>query len=205
VRLNTQDVLASHIRRADPRKTPGVTWFYDSHPGLPRGKRPFRAGGRERSPIEDRVLQPAERALVSQGDLRPVARIHVMSVVNKKLDGGVNLTVMHSAAGPDLMRCQLIPKTLLHAMWFQFAEELTGSGTYSECPICSQWFRADKHKDKVYCSARCMVKASRLRQEARALKAQVKTLDEIAEGLRISMGTLARLLATEKGGPNSGS
>ncbi len=60
---------------------------------------------------------------------------------------------------------KMAPTNLLSAMWFQIAEELTGSINIRQCERCPRWFRygsgTQHRKTKRFCSDRCRKASNR--------------------------------------------
>jgi hypothetical protein len=89
---------------------------------------------------------------------------------------------------------QVIPKSLLGALWLQFALAVGGNKKYRACGTCGQWFelspdiaRTTKH----FCSDACRSRAYRGRKErAQLLAAEGKSLKDIAEQLESEVKTV---------------
>jgi hypothetical protein len=199
VRRGDQARLARHIKRSDdPRLGPVFT--YDSHPDLPAGQKAPPPDVRERSPIEGVDAGPKPTATAKSEDLRPAARAYLAGVINKKLEGGLDVRVSERPGSPGPMKMHLVPRTLLAGLWLQFANEVTGKFTPSECPVCKEWFRPVKHHDRVYCSnnGKCKVQAHRIRKRAELLLAQGMSPKQVAEQENLDESVLRRLLDSRR-------
>ena len=140
VRRNDQKLLARHFRRSnDPSR--GLLFTYDSHPRLPRDQRPSPPDFRERSSIIGSNTYLEQLARSKPNDLRPAARAYLAGVINYKLKSGLSGHVIDVPGIQKRMELHLVPQTLLAALWFQFAEEVTGNFTSSRCLFCQGWFR----------------------------------------------------------------
>jgi len=71
-------------------------------------------------------------------------------------------------AGPSgKLEQYLEPKSLLAAMWVQFAGAIEGTTSFSPCAECSNWIDTvpgSNRPDKIYCSDACRMRAYRKRK-----------------------------------------
>src|SRR5262249_25883107 len=81
----------------------------------------------------------------------------------------------------------LAPKSLLGAMWLQFALAVGGDTQHRACPACGKWFAVAPdtvRANKFYCGESCRSRAYRARKEqARTLAGEGKPPKQIAEAL----------------------
>lgn len=79
---------------------------------------------------------------------------------------------------------EIMPNTLLGALWLQLAETISGSKKHRACAACGNWFEVSPEKfrkSRHYCSEPCRSRAYRSRKEkARQLNNEGKTIKEIA-------------------------
>ncbi len=190
--------LARHITRSDRPDGP-PSFLYSSHP---RGSKAQPPDATSSALILD--IDPDVAAETARKDLRPAARAYLMGVINQKLEGGLNVQVLESPGGIGKMELHLIPRTLVTALWLQFAEEVTGKFRPSQCLACDKWFRPTKHKDRLYCKGKCKTAACRLRANARQLNKEGKSTKQIARQLKISEKKVKRLLSSKKGEQHDG-
>jgi hypothetical protein len=184
--------LERHIKPGnDPGRGPVLN--YDSHPGLPRGHKAPRPDIRETSAIAGTDTDPELMAKAKAGDLRPAARAYLYGVIRQKLKGGLDGCVVEGPAGQ--MQLHVVPQTLLHAFWLQFADEVTGKFNPSRCLVCRRWFRPVKHSDKAYCSGKCRVRACRICQKAEPLLAEGMSLKRVAKEVKLDESVFRDLLA----------
>jgi hypothetical protein len=79
---------------------------------------------------------------------------------------------------------QIVPNTLLGALWLQLAETISGYKQHRACAACGNWFEVSPEKfrkSRHYCSEPCRSRAYRSRKEkARQLANEGKTAKKIA-------------------------
>jgi hypothetical protein len=88
---------------------------------------------------------------------------------------------------------QLVPSSLISAMWIQLAQAITENKNYDQCHQCGLWFEvaAEKRKDAKFCSNACRFKAYRERQKlAKRLHAEGMVLVQIASKLGSDVETV---------------
>lgn len=98
------------------------------------------------------------------GDVIGPAKSFVSWLISERLNVEVS-----AAFGPDGISFNL--KTLVGAMWVQFAEAVSGKAEYIRCaiPSCRTWVLVKekaKGKGKMYCSDRCKKRAQRQRRSS---------------------------------------
>jgi hypothetical protein len=184
----------------DPAQSPA--FIYDSHPDLPAGKQPPPPELRERSYI---VGLGAEVGPVGKGkeiDRRPAARAYVISLINAMLAGGLSAHVVEGPGKQGRRELQLVPRSALAAIWLQFAQEVTGDFIPAKCPVCGEWFRPVKHRDRMYCKGKCDVKAHRIRKMASKLKDEGMSLNAsikvTAEKFKVDVAVVLQLVSAQR-------
>jgi hypothetical protein len=82
----------------------------------------------------------------------------------------------------------LVPRTLLAALWMEFACAVADDRAYRPCETCGKWLELGgidgARPDKRFCSDPCRARGHRIRQgRARRMYADKKTYDQIAKAL----------------------
>jgi hypothetical protein len=117
------------------------------------------------------------RAIVN--DELGIDRVYVALEEDRKLGG---------------LALQVKPRSLLAALWLQFARAVAGNKQYRACRTCGQPYELDPkiaRKSRQYCSEACRSRAYRGRKErAQALAAEGKSPKEIAEELESDVKTV---------------
>ncbi len=119
------------------------------------------------------------------GDLVLPAQYALQRIVNEKLrqhTSRAELLWDWTRVSPDL-RIQLVPCSLIGALWLQLATAIDGDRDYRRCEACKRWFEvsAKVRGDAKFCKQSCRFRAYRQRQQrARELSAQGITAQEIA-------------------------
>jgi hypothetical protein len=70
--------------------------------------------------------------------------------------------------GYNALSVQIVPRTLLAAMWAQFAIAVAGNPEFKQCSMCTNWFqvaRGARRQQSVYCSDACKTRATRERRK----------------------------------------
>ena len=100
---------------------------------------------------------------VKYGDLVLPAYLHLQEVINTMLDNQVAPQMLWDDSNE--LRLFHAPKTLLGAMWFQFADAVTFKLEYRECGWCGKPFEVTRstRSDRLYCSNSCRSSAGRKR------------------------------------------
>jgi hypothetical protein len=110
----------------------------------------------------------------------------VQGWVNKKLEGQATPRLFHHLDLGQLVM-QIVPSNLLAAMWLQLAHAIAGNKQYRACRECGNWFEISSEDDgltarREFCSDPCKSRDYRRRREqALALKAEGRTLQQIAD------------------------
>jgi hypothetical protein len=184
-------------------------YVYDSHP-LPEGSEPPPPETREVRTIVSASIHPERfelllgdlpRSLTTgklELDLLPIAKDFIRELINERLTGSVNTQLIPTRDGDSSV--QMVPKTLLTALWLQFALEVAGRVEYIRCKSCRKWYTPDGHRDKVYCSPACKQRGHREKQaKARELKVEGWSVERIAEELGSDVDTIKKWISSKKG------
>jgi hypothetical protein len=129
------------------------------------------------------------------GDLVLPAQYALQRLVSRKLKehaSSANLLWDWQRTHPDL-RIQLVPSSLISALWLQLAMAIDGNRNYRRCESCTRWFElsGDARGDAKFCRQACQFKAYRTRQNrAREMAAQHKSAREIAAELDTEVSTV---------------
>lgn len=120
--------------------------------------------------IADDLLnpKPIAQGWLKYGEVIEPARWFLLSQITEQLE-------YHHATARFVYRpgkavthaLQLWPDGLIGILWVQFAQAIDGHRNYQKCPECPTWFELSPdvaRSDKVYCSDRCRVRASRRRK-----------------------------------------
>jgi hypothetical protein len=95
---------------------------------------------------------------------------------------------------------QVEPRSLLGALWAQFAVAVGEAKKFRQCRTCGRWFELSPEAARTnrrFCSEACRSKAYRGRKErARELAAQGRTPDDIARELDSDLETVRSWLTT---------
>jgi hypothetical protein len=119
------------------------------------------------------------------GDLRLPGQYALQKIINDKLweyASRAKLLWDWRRRNPDL-RMQLVPTSLIAALWLQLAAAIDGDRAYRRCEACKKWFEvsAENRIDAKFCQQSCRFRAYRQRQQqARELADQGMPPREIA-------------------------
>jgi hypothetical protein len=98
---------------------------------------------------------------------------------------------------------KLVPPSLWHAMYLQFAQAILGSKRYQRCGACNRWFELApgiNRSDRRICSDSCRVQLYRIRQQrARELHARGRTIKQISKELGSDVATIETWINKRKG------
>jgi len=124
-----------------------------------------------------------DKAQSGKADAKAMQRLQV--TVSNNLRGRVRVVFgrdLEQRLGGFLL--QIMPNTLLGALWLQLAEAISGSKKHRACTACGNWFEVSPEKFRTsrhYCSEPCRSRAYRSRKEkAHLLAAEGKSIKEIA-------------------------
>jgi hypothetical protein len=106
---------------------------------------------------------------------------------------------------PESYVIRLAPRSLLGAIWWQFARVVTGESRYQPCRVCNRLieistggkprFRADRE----FCSGTCKVRDHRRKvRDAKKMKAKGRTVRQIAKHFETSMAVITNWLTKKK-------
>jgi hypothetical protein len=137
-------------------------------------------------------------------DRETAARRILAEMTNTRLQGECSPYLRPRQYRSDSYTLQMAPKTLLGAIWFQFARLLVGEAAYRPCKVCSrpielsrsgEGFRADKE----FCSNACKLKDHRRKvREAKKLREDGRTVRQIARQLETTEETVNNWLAKRR-------
>lgn len=149
-----------------------------------RGITFFRADGVANIPIADVPGVPA--------DLFVLTGRAIQSLVNEQLQVATRLLWNHSFSE---LRLHRVPKSLLSAMWLQFARAVEGDKQFVQCEECMMEFEVEStegnRKDKRYCGDACRARAYRnRRKEALDLNRLGRSAASIAKQLGTDVKTV---------------
>ena len=121
------------------------------------------------------------RGLFTPGNVLVPAGFLVQGWINAKLEAHTKAPefCMTRTEGRRILR--IVPRSLLGAMWLQFAQTLDGSRFHKPCKECSKWFevsteKTGKRTNREFCSDTCKSTNYRRRKaEALELKCRQKT------------------------------
>jgi hypothetical protein len=104
-------------------------------------------------------------------------------------------------AGRNRTLLQDTPRSLLGAIYLQFAQAIHGGRKPRRCHVCGRWFDLApglNRKDRETCSGTCRTRAYRERQEeARLLREQGRSLKVIAKQLETNVKTVEKWVASQ--------
>lgn len=178
---------------------------YNRAPDLPpSSKSPskqFKMGiasmaGDQTTPTGHRRFEP--------GDLIQPALYQLQSIINERLKEETAARMLWEEGDARLVM-RMVPKSLLGAMWFQFAEMIDKRQSLKQCEQCGKWFRVAGgigRTDKKYCSQRCRTQWYRARTaEAAKLFSKGKTPAEIAKQFDTDVRTAEVWIASGRTSP----
>jgi hypothetical protein len=146
-------------------------WIYDTHPDLPVGTGPVHRRLEFIRPVLD---------LFKPGDVLTPAAFLVQRWVSERLERRISPQLLYDVdRGKRVI--QIVPNTLLDAMWLQFARAIEGDKEYRACKECGRWFeisdrQADRRtKRREFCSDPCKSRDYRKRKDRAAKEAAAKS------------------------------
>ena len=135
-------------------------------------------------------IAPPETAVQwRHGDLFTPTRHYLAGVISRELEDLAAPSIEWDA-GFTRQRISHAPKSLIGAMWLQFAFAFTGGKTYPNCKNCGRLFEIStdftgKRPESMFCSAACKSQEFRRRKRtAREMAATGESLKAIAKQLR---------------------
>lgn len=128
-----------------------------------------------------------------------IPRFFLLSEVTQQLSGAASLSfVPTNGVG---FRTAIVPSTLRHAIWLQFAIALSNKKTYRECAVCGKPFEISPRTartNKTLCSEACKFRGYRQRKATvKQLRAEGRTLREIAKTVGTDLEKVKRWLGEE--------
>ena len=106
------------------------------------------------------------REYIEEGDLIEPAKIYCARVINKQLEDELSQNMIYDVTGGNFS-LYTTPKSLLAAMWLQFAQSIVEDTSFYQCEHCGKWFVPKRSTAKV-CSASCRAASARAAQKATA-------------------------------------
>lgn len=188
------------VRPGGTPKTGPHWWFYRSHPdtaapNVEPGRVPAWPGE-----VADSLLAVPD--VCREGDLVTPARFFLAKWVTHYLNGRASPEMRFSKENGRLS-LQIVPKTLLTALWLQFARAIDTDKTYRRCKACSKWFEVSagtSHTDRQFCSDACKSRDYRAKkQEAIRLRGEKWTTQRIAKKLGTTPEVIKRWLKQGNG------
>jgi hypothetical protein len=129
--------------------------------------------------------RPELLASFTPGDLVGPARFRLHMSVNSGMAGRVGLKLLRQEDSQDVL--DVLPDSLLSALWLQLALAIAGNKDYRRCYQCGRPFELApdvNRTSRFTCSAACRNRAYRERQDrARQLHAEGKSFKQIAREL----------------------
>jgi hypothetical protein len=152
---------------------------------------PFH-GGRRNFLIDSPIKDAEVMALLIESDPILPANLTAGELVNRKLrqHGTMPRLVWHKTKGQTF---QMVPKSLIAALWIQTAKAIEGNRKYRQCDECQKWFEVagDRRADARFCSDACRFKSYRKRrEEAGRLSKEGLAVKEIAKRLGSDVKTV---------------
>lgn len=125
--------------------------------------------GRRWAIILDRRIDTEAFARLRPGDLVAAAMIHIQRCVNKELQERCTARLLWDQ---DRTRLDLrvVPRSLIGALWLQFARAVDGDRRFMTCVQCGRWMELSpdvRRSDARTCSGACRTRAYRERVRAR--------------------------------------
>lgn len=153
---------------------------YRSHPDLPPANT-LTAGEVVAAAIISRKTKNRDQFdSLRPGDLVTPAFWYIQSEINQRLSEETSPRLLWNLDTTSLVS-RIIPKSLLGAIWLQFALAVERGSDFRQCAHCGKWFELSPGKsrsDKQFCSTACRVKAFRQRKLESA--EQVRPAEEMA-------------------------
>jgi len=156
---------------------------------------PFRGVNMRVIPLASPEYASELMSLFAEGDLVLPARHALHLLVNEKIQQhGAQFRLLWDRTHGTLRETvRVMPKSLISALWIQFANAIEGDRKYRQCDECREWFELAGYRraDARFCSDPCRFKAYRKRQnQARSMSAQGVPVKEIAKQLGSDVKTV---------------
>jgi hypothetical protein len=139
------------------------------------------------------------------------ARFFVQRRINRALDERVVRPQLLYDLDVGQMMLAHVPRNLLGALWLQFAQAISGDLEYRTCKECGKTIEVATDLDgrsarKLFCSDPCKSRDYRRRKDlAKKMKAEGKSVKDIAEELVTDISTIQKWVGKRKGGKRHGS
>ena len=136
-------------------------------------------------------------------DVLGPARLFVQGWVNMRL-WALTAPLLFWNADRDKQVMRIVPKTLLGAMWLQFARAVSGEVRYRPCKACGKWLTLSTEddgfrSDREFCTAACRQKDYRAKvKAARQQRIEGRTMRQIAKHFNTTTDTIRNWLTKEK-------
>lgn len=178
--------ISRAVRRADALLSTEVQRFVEEHFGIVGPGAKMRLGKELLSAITVSILEE----LINVG-LREELSQNVFSVDVTSIASGFGRGVKFST--------EWCPKSLIGALWLQFARSIEVGAEYRRCVVCGKWFELvtrEVKRTRLYCSSACRFKQYRERQKS-AVEAYVagRAVDDIARELGTDTETVRKWIA----------
>ena len=171
-----------------------IFWRYDGDPEDIKLASNMRALARFRG-------FPSSPIQLTQGDFNRAALFLVEELTDERLVAGVSMRMMYNTE-QDSLRLQVVPQSLLGALWYQFARSVDEHRCYRRCLVCGTWFKISdeaSRTSRLFHSNACRSKAYRERQATAAqLFASGISVEEIAQQLESDVATVQGWLTGAK-------
>src|SRR5262249_31256111 len=133
--------------------------------------------------------------LFKPGDVLTPAMFLVQRWVNEHLKESVSPQLLYDLdSGAQVL--QILPHTLLSALWLRRAQARAGTKRHGPCKECGRWFEIWTEEDgrtarRLFCSDPCKSRDYRRRKEkARQLKSEGRAVRDIAKELDADVETI---------------
>jgi len=119
--------------------------------------------------LSEKYHHPERMSVISKDDLPTAALFAVEDLINEGLKGRVSAQ-MGWSNDEGRQVTQLVPDSLIGAMWLQFSMAVSRDIDFEHCLECQSWFEiapGSGRPDKSYCSDACRMRAYRKRKKAK--------------------------------------
>jgi hypothetical protein len=148
-------------------------------------------------------IPPEIRSLFVPGDVIYPGWFALHTLINDCLmvhEGSLRL-LWQQERGKLIRTLQIVPRSLIAAIWIQFAKAVEGGRDHQQCEECKKWFEisGNRRGDAHFCSDPCRFRAYRMRQkEARRLHATGVPPKDIAKQVGSDTRTVKGWIAKGK-------
>lgn len=140
--------------------------LYDSHPDLKDREVPDAPYRRDIRIIVSSGRDEALFRHLIPGDIIRPTQILVQRIINENMQNQVAPRLLWND-DQSALRVYEVPKTLLGALWLQFAGAVERNSDFRKCSECGTWFELaprTARSDKIFCSNVCRLRAFRRRR-----------------------------------------